>query len=143
MFLKEVITFSKLWEEEEAWIIRREEKMEAIEDPSSNEEYEELNSWRTSYPPQHLDRKWCYHEWRRRWSWRLKKENTHETNKDKYSTVISWYCFVTHLIVFSWRVMHDILFTLIIQICMWWVSSSWCYTTLQCYLSNLFADILD
>ena len=51
---KEVITFSSLWEEnsqeEEARLIRREEKMEANEDqalkedPSSNEEYEELNS---------------------------------------------------------------------------------------------------
>ena len=26
------------------------------EDPSSNEEYEELNSWRTSYPSYHLIR---------------------------------------------------------------------------------------
>ena len=50
---KEVITFSRLWEEEEARLIRREEKMRAIEDqdlssskedPSSNEEYEEINS---------------------------------------------------------------------------------------------------
>ena len=47
---KEVITFSRLWEEEEARLIRREEKMEANEDQalkedtSSNEEYDELNS---------------------------------------------------------------------------------------------------
>ena len=49
---KEVITFSRLWEEEEALPIRREDKTGAIEDqtlsskedPSSNEEYEELNS---------------------------------------------------------------------------------------------------
>ena len=49
---KEVITVRKLWEEEEALPIRREDKKEAIEDqtlsskedPSSNEEYEELNS---------------------------------------------------------------------------------------------------
>ena len=46
---KEVITFNRLWEEEEARLIRR-RKMEAIEDqalkedPSSDEEYEELNS---------------------------------------------------------------------------------------------------
>ena len=33
------------------------------------------------------------------WSW--KKESTIETNKDKYSIVISWYCFVMHLFVFS------------------------------------------
>ena len=50
VFQKEVITFSKLWEEEEALPIRREEKMEANVDQalkeytSSNEEYEELNS---------------------------------------------------------------------------------------------------
>ena len=47
----------------------------------------------TSYPYYHLDKKWWCHEWRRWWSRRLKKESTHETNKDKYSNVISWYCF--------------------------------------------------
>ena len=105
------------------------------EDPSINEEYEDLNSWRTAYPPQHLDKKRCYHEWRRWWSWRLKKEYTHETNKDKYSIVISWYCFVIHLIIFSWCIfcINDC----ILLICMWWVSSSWCYTTLHCYLSRM------
>ena len=50
---EEVITFSRLWEEEEARIIRREEKKGAIEDQdlssskedlSSDEEYEGLNS---------------------------------------------------------------------------------------------------
>ena len=49
---KEVITFSRLWEEEEARLIIREEKMGETEDqaltiqrrPSSDEEYEELNS---------------------------------------------------------------------------------------------------
>ena len=44
----------------------------------------------------HLDKKRCCYEWRRWWSW--KKESTHETNKDKYSTVISWYCFVMHFL---------------------------------------------
>ena len=49
VFQKEVITFSRLREEEEARLIRREEKMEENEDQalkedtSSNEEYEELN----------------------------------------------------------------------------------------------------
>ena len=51
-FKKEVITLSKLWEEEEALPIRREDKTGAIEDqalpskedPSSNEEYEEIKS---------------------------------------------------------------------------------------------------
>ena len=32
--------------------------------------------------------------------------------KDKYSIVISWYCFVIHLIIFNWFVMHDRLFAL-------------------------------
>ena len=52
---KEVITFSKIWEEctqEEAQLIIREEKMGATEDqaltiqedPSSDEEYEGINS---------------------------------------------------------------------------------------------------
>ena len=54
VYEKEVITFNKLWKEytqEEAQIIIREEKMGATEDqalaiqedPSSYEEYEELN----------------------------------------------------------------------------------------------------
>ena len=32
--------------------------------------------------------------------------------KYKYSIVISWYCFVIHLIIFNWCVMHDRLFAL-------------------------------
>ena len=56
-------------------------------------------------------KKW-YYEWRRRWSWRLKKESTHETNKHKYSIVISWYCFVIHLFIFSWCIMHNRMFAL-------------------------------
>ena len=80
------------------------------EDPSINEKYEDLNTWRTSYPPQHSDKKRCYHEWRSRWSWRL-KEYTHETNKDKYSIVISWYFFM-HLFIFSYCIMHDRMFAL-------------------------------
>ena len=51
--------------------------------------------------------------------------------KDKYSIVISWYCFI-----FSWCVVHDRMFALMI-VCMWWVSSSWCYTPLHCYLSRM------
>ena len=58
----------------------------------------------------HLDKKWCCYEWRRWWSW--KKESTHEANKDKYSIVISWYCFVMHLFIFSWCIMHDRMFAL-------------------------------
>ena len=58
----------------------------------------------------HLDKKWCCYEWRRWWS--RKRESTHKTNKDKYSIVISWYCFVMHLFIFSWCVMHDRMFAL-------------------------------
>ena len=36
------------------------------------------------------------------WLWIWKKEFTHETNKDKYSILISWYCFVMQLFIFSW-----------------------------------------
>ena len=61
---------------------------------------------------EHLDKKSCYYEWRR-W-WRRKKESTHGTNKDKYSIVISWYCFVMHLFIFSWCIMHDRMFVLMI-----------------------------
>ena len=60
---------------------------------------EGFNSWRTSYPSQHLDKKWCSCEWRRWWKRRLKdirikKGYTHQTNKDKCSIFISWYCLV-------------------------------------------------
>ena len=58
----------------------------------------------------HLDKKWFCCERRRWWSW--KKESTHETNKDKYSIVISWYCFVMHLFIFNWCIMHDRMFAL-------------------------------
>ena len=52
----------------------------------------------------HLDKKW----W---WSW---KESAYERNKDKYSIVISWYCFVMHFFIFSWCIMHDRMFVLMI-----------------------------
>ena len=42
---------------------------------------------------EHFDKKWWSHEWRIWWSGRIKKDSTHETNKYKYSIVISWYCF--------------------------------------------------
>ena len=70
------------------------------EDPSSDEEYRGHNSWRTSYPYYHLDKKRCCYGLRRWWSWRLKKDSTHEKNKYKYSIVISWYCFVMHLLLY-------------------------------------------
>ena len=81
------------------------------EDPSSDKECEELNSWRTSYPSYHFNNKWWCHEeddeaeWSR-WSLAMKQI------KDNYSIVISWYCFVIHLVIFSWCVMHDGLFVL-------------------------------
>ena len=99
--------------------------------------------WRTQFlkkPLKHLDKKWCCYEWRRWWSWRLKKESTYETNKDKYSIVISWYCFdyafvYIQLMYYTWY--NVCINDSILLICMWWVSSSWCYTTLHCYLSRM------
>ena len=64
--------------------------------------------------PKHLDKKWCCYEWRRWWSWRPNKESTHETNKDKYQIIISLYYLVLHLFIFSWCVMHDRMFALMI-----------------------------
>ena len=32
--------------------------------------------------------------------------------KHKYSIDLSWYCFVMHLSIFSWSIMHDIMFAL-------------------------------
>ena len=45
VFQKEVITFSRLWKEEEAWIIRREEKMGAIEDQDIVIQRRSLKQW--------------------------------------------------------------------------------------------------
>ena len=81
--------------------------------------------------------RWCSSEWRRRWSWRLKKESTHQTNKDKYSTVISWYCLVVHVFKFSWCVMHVWVFAFILLNCTWWVRNQWCCTRFHCYLCRL------
>ena len=46
VFQREVITFNKLWEEEEAWIIRREEKMGAIEDQDLAIQRRSLMQWK-------------------------------------------------------------------------------------------------
>ena len=45
--------------------------------------------------------------------------------------------FVMHLFIFSWCIMHDRINNSILLICMWWVSSSWCYTNIHCYLSRM------
>ena len=117
--LKEVITFIRLWEEEEARLILREEKMGATENQALTIERRSLKAMRNMKDSilkeplihlENLDKKWCCYEWRRWWRW--KKESTHETNKDKYLIVISWYCFVMHLFIFSWCVMHDRMFAL-------------------------------
>ena len=127
-----MITFSRLWEEhtqEEARLLIREKKMGATEDQALTIQRRSLkrwgNSWRTSYPYYHLDKKWCCYEWRIWWSWRIKKESMHETNKDKYSVVISWYCLVMHLFIFSWCVMHVWVSEFILLNCTWWVRSQW------------------
>ena len=120
VFQKEVITFIKLWEKEEALPIRREDKMGAFEDPALTIQRRSLKQWgiwrnqilKNLLSTQHLDKKRCDYEWRRRWSWRLKKESTLETNKDKYSIVISWYSFVMHLFIFSYCIIHDRMFAL-------------------------------
>ena len=63
------------------------------EDTSSDEEYEELNSWRTSYPSYHLDKKWCYYE-------DVKAEGSRRslpTKQIKISIQLSFHVFVMHL----------------------------------------------
>ena len=157
VFQKEVITFNRLWEEEEARLIRRKEKMEENEDQALTFQRRYLKQWgiwitqllKNLLYALAFDKKQCYYEWRRWWSRRLKKEFTHETNKDKYSIVISWYCFCyefvyIQLMYYAWQ--NVCINDNILLICMWWVSSSWCYTALHCYLSrmkSLAANILD
>ena len=101
-------------------------------DSSRDEEYEGLNSWRTYYPSQHLDKKWCSCEWRRWWSWRLKKESTHQTNKYKYSIVISWYffgCALVYIQLMCYSCLSVSIYTTELHI--------WCFTTLHFYISIL------
>ena len=78
---------------------------------------------------EHLDKKWCCYEWRRWWSWN--KESTHE--EIKISIELSF-----HDIVLLCICLYSVdLLCSILPICMWWVSSSWCYKTLHCYLSRM------
>ena len=111
---KEVITFSWLWEEEEDGNNWRSSSHHSKKIPQAMRNMKNLI---LEEPLIHLSI-WIINdvvsEWRRRWSWRLKKESTHETNKDEYSIVISWYCLVMHLFIFSWCVMYVWVFTFIL-----------------------------
>ena len=108
---KEVITFSWIWEEEEARLIKN---MGSIEDQSyhhSKKIPQAMRNMNNSILDEPLIRIiiWIWNDDKAKWSrWSLPTKQI----KYKYSIVISWYCFVIHLIIFSW--------------CMWWVSSSWC-----------------
>ena len=135
VFQKEVITFSRLWEEEETRLWRSSshlpkkisQSMRNMKISTLEEILIHLSIWIRNDDEEDDEAE------------DSKKEYTHETNKDKYSIVISWYCFI----IFSWCILFFCINDCILLICMWWVSSSWCYTTLHCYLSNLLADILD
>ena len=102
--------------QDEARPIIREEKMGETDDQDLTIQRRSLKwwgIWRTQFLKILLSilSIWIRNdEWRRWWSWM--KESTHETNKDKYSIVISWYRFVMHLFIFSWCIMHDITFAL-------------------------------
>ena len=90
------------------------------EDGSNWRSLKQWGIWRTQLLKNFLstsafDKKWCDYEWRRRWRWRLKKESTLETNKDKYSIVISLYYFFMHLFIFSYCIMHDRMFALMTE----------------------------
>ena len=43
------------------------------------------------------------------------KQRFFQTNKDKYSIVISLYYFVMHLFIFSYCIMHDRMFALVTE----------------------------
>ena len=115
---KEVITFRKLWEEcteEEALLMIRGEygrnwrssSHDSNKIPQAMRDY--MKDSILEEPLIHLSI-WIRNEWRIWWSWRIKKDSTHETNKDKYSIVISWYCFFCY--TFVWCIMHDRMFAL-------------------------------
>ena len=115
---KEVINFSRFWEEEEAQLIRREEKMGAIEEQALTIERRSLKRWgiwRTWFLKNLLSilRAWIRNDEvmneeddeAKGSSERIKKESTHETNKDKYFIIISSYCFAfvyIQLMYYAW-----------------------------------------
>ena len=96
--------------QEEAWLIIREEKMGAAEDQALTIQRRSLKAMRNTKDSTleetliHLRILIRNDEWRRWWRWRLKKESTHETNKDKYSIVISWY-FLLWICLYSFNVL--------------------------------------
>ena len=100
------------------------------EDPSSDEEYEEpiilLSIWKINYDVMNEE------DDEEEWSRSLPMKQI----KDKYSVVISWYCFV-----FSWCVMHDRMFALM-TVCMW-VAHGVIHLSIATYLEwNLLPNIL-
>ena len=131
---KEVIIFNRLWEEctqEEAQLIIREEKMGATKDQALTTQRRSLKRWgiwRTQFLKSLLSMKQA--EGSRR---------SLSTKQIKISFQLSSHdiVLIMHLFIFSWCIMHVCINNSILLICMWWVSSSWCYTTLHCYLSRM------
>ena len=109
---KEVITFNRLWEEEEAWIIIREEKTGAIEDQSHHRKKtpQVMRNTKDSTLEEtliHLNI----------WIRNDEAEGSRRclpTKQIKISIQFSFHdiVFVMHLFIFSWCIMHDRMFAL-------------------------------
>ena len=105
---KEVITFSRLWEEEEARLIRREEKMEAIEDQALTIQRRSFNRWGI-WRSQLLKNFLIYLSiWIINDPIRNEEDDEAEdsrrsipTKQIKISIQFSFHCFVMHLFIFS------------------------------------------
>ena len=117
---KEVITFSKLWEEEEAQIIIREEKM-------GETEYQPLTSQRRSLKRWGIWRTWFLKNLLSILSIWIRNDEVMNEEYDevegsrslpmkqiRISVQLSFHdiVFAMHLFIFSWCIMHDRMFAL-------------------------------
>ena len=121
MCQKEVINFSRLWEEEEAWLIRREEKMGEIEDQAltiQRRSLKEWGIWRTQFLKNLLSmlRAWIRNNevMNEEYDEAEGSRRSLPTKQKKISIQLSFHdiFFVMHLFIFSWRTMHDRMFAL-------------------------------
>ena len=143
---KEVITFSRLWEEEEARLIIREENMGPTKYQALTIQRKSLKRWgiwRNKFLKNLL---YILSIWIRNDDVMNEEDDEVErrslaTKQIKISIQLSFhdivllYTFYIQLMCYAWS--NVCINDSILLIWMWWVSSSWCSTTLHFYLSRM------